>query len=77
MSPKLPRITATEARRALHRDGWLDVRQAATSHLVLQHPTKPGRVVLPIHTGKILPPWLLSCMLKDAGLTPDEFRSLL
>ena len=76
MSPKLLRVTAMELIRALRRDGWYDHAQEG-SHLTLRHLTKPGRVVVPIHAGKIIKPGLLSSCLKDAGLTVDDFRRLL
>ncbi len=76
MSPKLPRVTAREAVRALRRDGWYDDDQVG-SHLSLRHPTKVGRVIVPIHVGKVLKPGLLAQILKDASLSVDAFRSLL
>jgi predicted RNA binding protein YcfA (HicA-like mRNA interferase family) len=76
MSPRLPRVTAREAVRALHRDGWYDDDQVG-SHLSLRHPTKAGRVIIPMHAGKVLKPGLFAQILNDAGLTIDAFRSLL
>jgi predicted RNA binding protein YcfA (HicA-like mRNA interferase family) len=76
MSPRLPRITASELIRALHRDGWFDVRQSG-SHLVLRHATKPGRVVVPWHSGAILKPKILADALEQTGLSIDDLRDLL
>ena len=76
MSPKLPRITASELLRALQRDGWREDRQSG-SHLVLKHPTKPGRVVVARHAGTIVKPKTLSSMLDEAGLTAEALRDLL
>jgi predicted RNA binding protein YcfA (HicA-like mRNA interferase family) len=76
MSGKRPRVTARETVRALHRDGWYDDAQVG-SHLSLRHPTKPGKVIVPIHTGRTLKPALLAQILKDAQLDVDKFRSLL
>ena len=76
MSPKLPRITATQLIRALHKDGWYDDYQRG-SHLYLLHPGKPNRVTVPMHAGKIIKPGLLAGILKDAGLSVDELRGLL
>lgn len=76
MSPKLPRVTAMELVWALRRDGWYDHAQEG-SHVTLRHPSKSGRVVVPMHAGKIIKPGLLSRCLKDAGLTADDFRRLL
>lgn len=75
MSPKLPRATAAELLRALQRDGWEVVRQRG-SHVLLEHPTKPGLVVVPHHRGEVRTGTLKSIM-DDAGLTPDDLRRLL
>ncbi len=76
MSEKLPRITAIQLVRTLHKDGWQDDHQRG-SHLYLLHPAKLGRVTVPMHAGKIIKPGLLVRILKDAGLTVDELRRLL
>jgi predicted RNA binding protein YcfA (HicA-like mRNA interferase family) len=75
MSPRLPRVTATELVRALERDGWEFSRQRG-SHQILTHPKKPGRVIVPMHSGP-LKVGLVSDTLSDAGLTPDDLRRLL
>jgi len=75
VSPKLPRVTATEMLRALHRDGWYDHAQEG-SHLALKHPVKTGRVTLPMHR-RDLNTRTVSSILKQAGLTADELRRLL
>ncbi|HLZ10003.1 MAG TPA: type II toxin-antitoxin system HicA family toxin [Chloroflexota bacterium] len=54
MSPKVPRITATELLRAFRRDGWVELRQRG-SHVILGHGTKAGLVVVPMHKGQTLP----------------------
>ncbi|MBI4494588.1 MAG: type II toxin-antitoxin system HicA family toxin [Chloroflexi bacterium] len=76
MSAKLPWITAADLLRALHRDGWYEVRQKG-SHVVLKHPAKPGRVVVPCHAGVALAPKTLQDALDQAGLTVDELIDLL
>lgn len=76
MSEKLPRVTAKQLLRALRRDGWMIVRQVG-SHATLRHPTKPGRTVLPLHSGKTLQPGLLRTIIDETGLSADDIRSLL
>jgi predicted RNA binding protein YcfA (HicA-like mRNA interferase family) len=73
--PKLPKVTAREAIRALRRDGWQIAHQVG-SHAHLMHSTKPGKVTVPVHGGDIRDGTLRS-ILKQAGLTPDQFRNLL
>ena len=62
--------------RALRRDGWVENHRVG-SHVQLKHPTKPGRVTLPLHAGETLQPWLVASILTQAGLTPDNLRDLL
>jgi predicted RNA binding protein YcfA (HicA-like mRNA interferase family) len=76
MSAKLPRITATQLVRALHRAGWDDHHQTG-SHLFLRHPSRLGTVVVPIHARKIIKPKVLQSILEQAGLSADELRDLL
>jgi predicted RNA binding protein YcfA (HicA-like mRNA interferase family) len=74
---RAPRVTAREALRALQRDGWTVRRQSRGSHVQSTHPTKLGRVTVPMHAGVILQPKTLTTILRQAGLTLDEFRKLL
>ena len=76
MSPKLPRITSAQLRRALSRDGWEVVRQSG-SHAILKHPKKPGRVTLPIHATVIIKLKTLESILEQAELTVEELQELL
>jgi predicted RNA binding protein YcfA (HicA-like mRNA interferase family) len=64
-------IVAARLVRALVRLGWSLDRQAG-SHAVL---TKPSRnpVVVPMHKGKALKEGTARAILKQAGLTEEEF----
>ena len=73
--PRMPRISASEAIRALQRDGW-QATSSVGSHMQLIHPTKTGKVTVPMHRGTLKPGTLASIM-KQAGLTVDQFRDLL
>jgi predicted RNA binding protein YcfA (HicA-like mRNA interferase family) len=74
--PKLPRVTAREAERAIVRDGWYDAGGSG-SHRQYRHPTKGGRVTIARHAGTILKPKVIASIIAQAGLTVDEFRALL
>jgi predicted RNA binding protein YcfA (HicA-like mRNA interferase family) len=64
---------AKEVLRALKRAGFEERRQSG-SHLVLRH--EDGRqTYLPMHTGD-LPAGTFRSILKQAGLTEEEFRDL-
>lgn len=74
--PKLPTVSAREALRAIERDGWSLDRQSG-SHAILQHPSKPGIVVIPLHTRRPLKRGTLRGILSQAGLSVDRFLELL
>ncbi|MDA8263961.1 MAG: type II toxin-antitoxin system HicA family toxin [Actinomycetota bacterium] len=72
--PPLPRCTGRQVVRALGRLGWVVVTQRG-SHVQLKHPTRGGRVTVPVHTGETLGPGLLRSILNQAGVTADELRA--
>ena len=72
---KLPSISAREAIRAFERVGYERDRQRG-SHIVLRHHDAPHRrLVVPEH--KSLAKGTLRALIREAGLTVDEFMSLL
>lgn len=61
-------MTAKEVLKMLHKNGWEEVpNRAKGSHVQLKHPSKPGKVTVPMHSGDI-PPGTLNSILKQAGL---------
>jgi predicted RNA binding protein YcfA (HicA-like mRNA interferase family) len=71
MADKLPVLKAQEVVHALLRGGFC-IHHQAGSHAR----TRPElRVTIPIHS-KDIPPSLLRRILKQAGLTDDEFAEL-
>ncbi|HET8522819.1 MAG TPA: type II toxin-antitoxin system HicA family toxin [Thermomicrobiales bacterium] len=72
---KAPRITAAQMLRALNRDGWTELRTSG-SHIILHHPAKPGRPIVPYHSG-ILAPKTYRSIINEAGLTDEQLRELL
>lgn len=59
-------MTAREILKILRQDGWYEVNQEG-SHLQLKHPTKPGKVTVPRHSGDIAP-GTLKRIYQQAGL---------
>lgn len=55
-----------EVIQLLKKDGWEEKPQKG-SHLQLIHPTKRGKVTIPVHGGDI-PIGTLNSILKQAGL---------
>lgn len=74
--PRMPRVTAREAERAIMRDGWRLVGGSG-SHRQYEHPTKQGAVTIAHHAGQIIAPGTLGSILRQAGLTVEQFRALL
>lgn len=72
---RLPRLTGQQAVRALSRAGFEVLRQRG-SHVFLRHPDGRATVV-PLHSGEVLGPGLVSKILRDAELSRDDFRRLL
>lgn len=60
--------TVREILKLLHDDGWAEVpNRTKGSHIQLKHPTKPGKVTVPSHSG-VIPAGTLNSILKQAGL---------
>ncbi len=72
MPPKLPPISGEEAVRVLKRLGFVPIRQRG-SHLVLKKQMPEGELgcVVPLH--KELALGTLRSVLRQAGVTPEEF----
>jgi len=73
---KLSSLTARKVVRALKRAGFVEDRQKG-SHLILIHPEKKVRTVVPVHSGRTIKEPLLRAMVRDANLSVDEFMELL
>ena len=72
---RLPTITAKQLVKALLKAGFLEEHQRG-SHLGLYQPATHRQTVVPMHTGD-LPRGLVKAILKQAGLSEDDFRRLL
>lgn len=47
-------MTAKEILKQLYADGWREVpNRTKGGHVQLKHPTKPGKVTVPFHSGDI------------------------
>lgn len=71
---RLPRVTAKEAERVLSKLGF-SYSHAKGSHKSYMKEGK--RVVVPFHTGRIIPPGTLKNILRQAGVTVEEFKKYL
>ena len=59
-------MRAREIEKIIKADGWYFVKQVG-SHRQFKHPTKPGKVTIPIHSGD-LDKGTVDSILKQAGL---------
>ena len=75
MIEKLPRVTAEEVIKVLEHVGFLLSRQSG-SHKIYKN-QEGKRVTVPYHSGKTLHPKLLKSILRDAGLTIEQFKDML
>jgi predicted RNA binding protein YcfA (HicA-like mRNA interferase family) len=72
--PQLPVISGRQARRAFERAGWTFDRQRG-SHMILVKAGSPVNLSVPDH--KELDRGLLRGLIRDAGMSVDEFIALL
>ena len=73
---RLPTLKPRQVIQALQRAGFV-IHHQRGSHVYLRHPQKPGvQICVPRH-GADLKRGLLHGILKDAGVTLDEFLGYL
>jgi predicted RNA binding protein YcfA (HicA-like mRNA interferase family) len=72
MTPRLPRVKPRKVIKALQSLGFVHERSSG-SHMIFVHPD--GRVIpLPFHSDRTLKPGLLRRIIRDAGVSVEEFR---
>ncbi len=71
--PRLPIISGDDFLKAIRKDGYV-WDHTEGSHMILLHPSK-GRLSVPRH--KELGRGILRNLIRDAGLSRDEFLALL
>ncbi|MEN6348106.1 MAG: type II toxin-antitoxin system HicA family toxin [Syntrophomonas sp.] len=77
MSPRVPRITASDAITALKRAGFEVIRERG-SHKFLAYPGDHSRwATVADHGKQVLSQMVLHSILKTSGLTMEEFMALL
>ena len=73
--PRLPQLTARELIRFLKSQGFVEDRQSG-SHLTLWHEGRKISITVPAHTGVDLGRGLAVRILKDAGLSVEDYLRL-
>ena len=72
----VPVVTARDVLAALHRAGFVDIASEG-GHRQLRRPDGGHRVTVPVHGHQDVPPGTLRNILRQAGLTSEEFAKLL
>lgn len=75
MSKELPALRAREVVRLLEKAGFVRWRQKG-SHLTLYRASDRRALTVPIHFSKTVPKGTLHAIIKQAGLTIEEFLNL-
>jgi predicted RNA binding protein YcfA (HicA-like mRNA interferase family) len=75
MSKEPPALRAREVVRVLEKAGFVRWRQKG-SHLTLYRASDRRALTIPIHFSKTVPKGTLHAIIKQAGLTIEEFLSL-
>lgn len=69
--PKLPVITAKQLIPVLEKYGFVFDRQKG-NHRIFKHEERGWMCVVPVHSGKDIPPATLRSILKQAHLDVEE-----
>jgi predicted RNA binding protein YcfA (HicA-like mRNA interferase family) len=74
---RLPAVNGKRVIQVLTRTGFV-VDRTVGSHHVLVYPGDPTRTVnVPVHSGRDLKPGTLRSIIRQTGLTVEEFTELL
>lgn len=73
---RLPVVSANEAIRAFSKIEFVEVRQKG-SHRILRKEAYPNLLSVPDHGRKPLKTGTLRSLIRDAGLTVEQFCALL
>jgi predicted RNA binding protein YcfA (HicA-like mRNA interferase family) len=77
MSPRLPTVNARQVLRALERAEFSIVRTAGSHHMLVHRKDPARRVTVPFHGSRDLPPGLVRAIIRQAGLSVEDFVALL
>jgi predicted RNA binding protein YcfA (HicA-like mRNA interferase family) len=77
MTNRLPSLKALEVVRALERAGFEVVRSAGSHHRLVHRQDPRRATTVPVHKGRDLPRPMLRAIIKQAGLSVEEFARLL
>ncbi len=73
---KVPSLSSRDVIRKLKNAGFVFDRQAKGSHEIWYNPITKRRTVIPNHPGVDIPKGTLLAIVKEAGLSFEEFQKL-
>ena len=73
---KLPVVSAQECIRALQAAGF-EIRRQKGSHIIMKRRAPPPVRTIPVPNHKTIKPGTLKSIIRQAGLTVNEFNELL
>jgi predicted RNA binding protein YcfA (HicA-like mRNA interferase family) len=71
---KLPRISGRDLIAALEKGGFEVIRIRGSHHFLRHHDGR--QTVVPVHRGETIGPGLVSKILRECEMTPDELAAL-
>jgi len=74
--PRVPIVRGAKLVKVLKKKGFV-LNRISGSHHILIHPQKQITISVPIHKGKTLGRGITTAIIKDSGLTIEEFLKLL
>ncbi len=74
--PNIPIVNGTKLSRVLKKKGFV-LNRIRGSHHIFVHPNQQVTISVPIHKGKTLGKGITLAILKDAGISAEEFLKLL
>ena len=74
--PRLPRITAKQAEKVICKIGF-ELRRQNGSHKIFWNATLDKRITLPFHGHKIIHPKIMRDIIRDSGISSEEFVDLI
>jgi len=73
--PKIQPLSSHKLIKILQKAGFKIIRQKG-SHVIMMN-DKNIRIVIPVHPGKDVKPGLIRAIIKEAGLSRQDFLKLL
>jgi len=73
---RLPVLDGDDVVRAFQRAGWRMTRRKG-SHVIMQRDGYEATLSVPVHAGRAVKRGTLRALIKDAGMTVEDFTDML